>query len=412
MVSPRADERARNRPEREVRRSNRRFRGWPGVCSGSLEMRLVTYDRRGHRRLGAILDGRVVDLPDAVGHPAFPTTLEAFVQSSRGTVMDAARAALAREDVTDHVVKQARVLPPLFPRSLLIPTAPGSLAGEDGTGLERRIAGPEQEIPWPARRRVARLRAEGGRGARSRSRGRPLDGCPSGTCSATRSSATGWRRTRSGDPLGTSEGVPLAIGPCVVTTDELDPQAMFLQAKVEGREMAKGNLNGAARSLFELIAFASRGTTLERADAFALGPFPARDDDPARRLWPGAHGGARGRGDRDPQEPAGTATSRWLRPPRRPRALLLPGRLPRGGALGRLPLLAVLLLPSSVVRGAHLGQIASSHLPLPRFSLDVVVAAARELLASLPSGIDRVQERGAHAGLLQVADRLDRRATW
>ncbi len=52
--------------------------------------------------------------------------------------------------------------------------------------------------------------------------------------------------------------------------------------------MAKGNLNGTARSLFELIAFASRGTTLERADAFALGPFPARDDDPTRRLWPGA----------------------------------------------------------------------------------------------------------------------------
>ena len=91
----------------------------------------------------------------------------------------------------------------------------------------------------------------------------------------------------SGDPLGTSEGVPLAIGPCVVTTDELDPQTMFLQAKVEGREMAKGNLNGAARSLFELIAFSSKGTMLERADAFALCPFPARDDDPTRRLWPG-----------------------------------------------------------------------------------------------------------------------------
>ncbi len=63
---------------------------------------------------------------------------------------------------------------------------------------------------------------------------------------------------------------------------------MFLQAKVEGEEMAKGNLNGAARSLFAMIAAASRGTTLERADAFALGPFPAKDDDPGRRLWPGA----------------------------------------------------------------------------------------------------------------------------
>src|SRR5262249_32579834 len=56
-------------------------------------MRLVTYDRGGQRRLGAILEGEVVDLPDAVGHPAFPTTLEGFVASSRGTVMEAAYAA-------------------------------------------------------------------------------------------------------------------------------------------------------------------------------------------------------------------------------------------------------------------------------------------------------------------------------
>jgi hypothetical protein len=249
-------------------------------------MRLVTYDRRGHRRLGAILDGRVVDLPDAVGHPAFPTTLEAFVQSSRGTVLDAARAALDRADVKNHVVRQARVLPPLFPRSLLIPTAPGSIAGED-VDLERRIAGPEEEIPWPAGaawldyepKVAAVLGLEAADVAADDVRGHVFG----------YTLVSDWvAKDASGDPLGTSEGVPLAIGPCVVTTDELDPQAMFLQAKVEGQEMAKGNLNGAARSLFELIAFASRGTTLERADAFALGPFPARDDDPSRRLWPGA----------------------------------------------------------------------------------------------------------------------------
>src|SRR5919106_4717080 len=113
-------------------------------------MRLVTYDRRGHRRLGAILDGRVVDLSDAVGHPAFPITLEAFVQSSRGTVQDAARAALARDDASDHVVKQARILPPLFPRSLLLPAGPESRESQEDVDLERRIAGPEQVIPWPA----------------------------------------------------------------------------------------------------------------------------------------------------------------------------------------------------------------------------------------------------------------------
>ena len=73
-----------------------------------LPVRLVTYDRGGHRRLGAILEGEVVDLPDAVGHPAFPTTLEALVSSSRGTVLDAARAALARDDVWERAREAAR----------------------------------------------------------------------------------------------------------------------------------------------------------------------------------------------------------------------------------------------------------------------------------------------------------------
>lgn len=254
---------------------------------GLPEMRLVTYDRRGHRRLGAILDGRVVDLPDAVGHPAFPTTLEAFVQSSRGTVLDAARAALARDDVKDHVVKRARVLPPLFPRSLLLPGGPDR--GEEGesAGLERRIAGPEQDIAWPAdaawldyEPKVAAVLAIETKDVETDAVAERIFGY---------TLVSDWvAKDASGDPVGTSEGVPIAIGPCVVTVDECDPQAMFLQAKVDGGELAKGNLNGSARSLFGLIAAASRGTTLERGDAFALGPFPVRDDDPNRRLWPGA----------------------------------------------------------------------------------------------------------------------------
>lgn len=245
-------------------------------------MRLVTYDRRGLRRLGAILDGRVVDLPDAVGHPAFPATLEAFVQSSRGTVIDAALAALARDDVLDHVVKRARVLPPLFPRSLLIPESAGS-----ADDLERRIAGPEQEIPWPAGAAWLEYEPKVAAVLGLETTDLETDAVPEHVFGYTL--VSDWvAKDASGDPLGTSEGVPLSMGPCVVTSDECDPQSMFLQAKVEGQEMAKGNLNGAARSLFALIAAASRGTTLERADTFALGPFPARDDDPARRLWPGA----------------------------------------------------------------------------------------------------------------------------
>jgi hypothetical protein len=254
---------------------------------GLPEMRLVTYDRRGHRRLGAILDGRVVDLPDAVGHPAFPSTLEAFVQSSRGTVLDAARAALAHDDVKDHVVKQARVLPPLFPRSLLLPAGPESRDVGEGIGLERTIAGPEQDIPWPSdaawldyEPKVAAILALETSDVETDAVAARIFGY---------TLVSDWvAKDASGDPVGSSSGVPIAIGPCVVTVDDCDPQSMFLEAKVDGTELAKGNLNGSARSLFGLIAAASRGTVLERGDAFALGPFPPRDDDPNRRLWPGA----------------------------------------------------------------------------------------------------------------------------
>ena len=103
-------------------------------------LRLVTYDRRGRRRLGAFLGGEVVDLPDLVGHPAFPTTLEALVSSSGGTVLDAARAALERDEAERFVVPNARVLAPLYP---------ASLRSTDAFEGGRRVLGPDDEIPWP-----------------------------------------------------------------------------------------------------------------------------------------------------------------------------------------------------------------------------------------------------------------------
>jgi len=241
-------------------------------------MRLVTYDRGGQRRLGAILEGEVVDLPDAVGHPAFPTTLEGLVTSSRGTVLDVARTALERDDVWAWRVTRPRVLTPLFPTSLLAPQA---------MDVERRIVGPEQDVPWPQgaawldyEPMVAAVLAVEMADAGE-------DEVPGGVLGYTL--VSDWRaRSADGAPVGSAEGLPIAIGPCVVTPDELDPQAMFVQVKLDGTGVAKGNLNGAAQSLHRLIAEASRFGTLERGDAFALGPFPAAEGDPGRQLWPGA----------------------------------------------------------------------------------------------------------------------------
>jgi hypothetical protein len=242
-------------------------------------MRLVTYDRRGHRRLGAIFGGEVVDLPDAVGHPAFPTTLEALVASSGGTVMDAARAALERRDEAERaVVKQARILPPLFPTSLLMPHA---------SGVERRIVGPEQAVPWPADAAWIEYEPKVAAVLGHETANTSVDDVRPNVFGYTL--VSDWSaHDATGDPISTSDALPLAIGPCVVTADELDPQSMVMQAKVDGEELAKGNLNGAAENLYRLISDASAIAPLERGDAFALGPFGGADLDPSRRLWPGA----------------------------------------------------------------------------------------------------------------------------
>jgi hypothetical protein len=237
-------------------------------------MRFVTYDRGGQRRLGAILEGEVVDLPDAVGHPAFPTTLEGLVSRSRGTVMDAAQNALARDDAYEWRVKRPRILTPLFPASLL---SPGSL------DVERRVIGPEQDVPWPTG--AAWLEYEPKVAAvlgLETSSSDPFD--PARHLFGYTLVSDWQARDANGGPVVHADGVPIAIGPCVVTADEVDPQVMYLQVKIDGDEVAKGNLNGTATSLYRTIEEASKLAPLGRGDALALNPFR----QPPSELWPGA----------------------------------------------------------------------------------------------------------------------------
>ena len=224
--------------------------------------------------MGAILEGEVVDLPDAVGHPAFPTTLEGLVTNSRGTIMDAAREGLARDDAFDHRVKHPRILTPLFPSSLIAP---------DAFDVERRIVGPEQDVPWPDgaawleyEPKIAAVLGLEASGVFPEDVGRFVFGY---------TLVNDWRaRDATGSPVENADSLPIAIGPCVVTVDELDPQTMFMLVKIDGEELDKGNLNGAAASLLGLISDVSQERPLERGDALALAPFPGHP----RQLWPGA----------------------------------------------------------------------------------------------------------------------------
>ncbi|HSJ51089.1 MAG TPA: fumarylacetoacetate hydrolase family protein, partial [Actinomycetota bacterium] len=224
----------------------------------------MTFDRRGHRRLGALLEGKVVDLPDAVGHPAFPTTMERLVRGNGGTVLDAARAALERDEAEACVVADARLLAPILP---------ASLRSADAIDGARRVFGPGDEIPWPAGAGWLEFRPKIAAILR-RAVGDPLT--PEDTPAAVfgYTLVGDWlARHATGDPMPSPEGVPLSIGPCIVTAEELDPQTAFVTVRVDGEEWVKGNLNGTAHGLLRDLTRASRAEALRPGEAFASSPF-------------------------------------------------------------------------------------------------------------------------------------------
>jgi 2-keto-4-pentenoate hydratase/2-oxohepta-3-ene-1,7-dioic acid hydratase in catechol pathway len=235
----------------------------------------VTFDRRGHRRLGAFLWGEVVDLPDAVGHPAFPGTMEALVARNGGTVLDAARAALERNEVEACIVPNPR---------LLVPLLPASFRSEDAGEATRRIAGPDAEVPWPpgagwldyVPKVAAVLRRtvpKGDRDAEPAVFGYTL--------------VSDWAvRDASGDPTARPEELPFAIGPCIVTPDEVDPQTITLTVRVDGEQWAKGSLNGTATDLLAGVVAAARFDELSAGETFASSPFDVQRQE--QRVWPGA----------------------------------------------------------------------------------------------------------------------------
>jgi hypothetical protein len=236
----------------------------------------VTFDRRGHRRLGAFLGGKVVDLADAVGHPAFPGTMEALVASNGGTVLDAARAALERDEAERFVVPDARLLAPLLPTSL---------RSRDAADGVRPVIGPGEEVPWPEGAGWLQYEPKIVAVLRRPTRGLAAEEAAGAVFGYTL--VSDWAvRDSSGDPTPRPQGLPIAIGPCIVTPEELDPQTVFVTVRVDGEEWVKGNLNGTARSLLVAVAQASRVEELLPGESFASGPFEIPGLE--QRVWPGA----------------------------------------------------------------------------------------------------------------------------
>ena len=274
-------------------------------------MRLVTYARDGLRRLGALVADRVVDLPSAVGHPTFPTSMETLVAADPGT-LDAARLALDGEEVGRHGVTDARILVPLLPASLRDflafedhVKAGSSRRGESVPeawyempvyykGNHRSVFGPDEVVPWPPYTDELDYELEvacvlGGRG-------RDLDEDRAGAMIFGYTLMNDWsardiQRKEMASRLGPAKGKDFAtsLGPCIVTADEIDPGSLDLVARVDGEVWSHGSLGGARWTFPQMIAHVSMGEDVWPGDVYGSGTFGGGCGlDLGKFLWPGA----------------------------------------------------------------------------------------------------------------------------
>jgi len=213
-------------------------------------MRLVTYERGGARRLGAWVGDLLVDLPDAVGHPAFPSTLEGLVTRSRGTALEAARAALANPDhVEQAMVDSPRVLAPL---SLAEPERAAAL-------------GPGGVVRWPE--------------------GLPCEWQPEIACVIGRPGRNVSRAEAPGLVFGyllvstwtPPEGIDgpsvTALGPCLVTAEAFDPAEISLTTRVNRGVWARERIGDARGRFAATIARSSTQRDVVPGELFSSPPF-------------------------------------------------------------------------------------------------------------------------------------------
>ena len=273
-------------------------------------MRLVTYARDGGRRLGALVDDRVVDLPDLVREPGYPQTMEALVDQGAGA-LDAAREALTA-GASAAAVRRPRLLVPILPSSLR-----DFLAFEDHVkagsarrgepvpeawyempiyykGNHRSVYGPDEEIPYPSF--TAELDYELEVACVLGSRGRDLSpeqaaGVIFGYTLMNDWSARDVQRKEMSVRLGPAKGKDFAtsLGPCIVTADELDPSTLRLTARVNGEVWSEGSLGAAHWTFPQMIAHVSRDEDVWPGDVYGSGTFGGGCGlDLGRFLEPGA----------------------------------------------------------------------------------------------------------------------------
>jgi len=198
--------------------------------------------------LGALVGSRVVDLAGLVGHPAFPSTLEALIARPRGTVLDAARAALEREDeLADWAVRAPRLLAPILPPSL----------SEDD---DRWITAPADELVRPPMNGDTRFDVEIA-AVIFRPKKPKLKPSDAGACIFGYTLMQSWL---------TNEAFAAALGPCIVTADEFDPEEDVV-AHVNGKLWSAGKVADATVSFEHQIVDAAKTAELLPGEVFGSG---------------------------------------------------------------------------------------------------------------------------------------------
>ena len=206
--------------------------------------------------MGAFVGSRVVDLAGLVGHPAFPSTLEALIARPRGTVLDAARAALEREDeLAEWTALRPRLLAPVLPPSL-------------SEGDDRWVTAPSAELMRPPLNGDARFDVEIA-AVIFRPKKPKLKPSDAGACIFGYTLMQSWF---------TDEAFAAALGPCVVTADEFDADAEVV-AHVNGKLWSAGRVADAAVSFQQQIIDAARSERLLPGEVFGSGTLGMRHPD-------------------------------------------------------------------------------------------------------------------------------------
>jgi 2-keto-4-pentenoate hydratase/2-oxohepta-3-ene-1,7-dioic acid hydratase in catechol pathway len=268
-------------------------------------MRLVTFETNGALRLGAELDGGILDLQNAAaqaGAAAVPSGIIAFLAAGEAA-MDAARATLAwagREGTgalagrpglfyrEDQVRRRAPLPRPT--KVICLGLNYRDHAAESGAPVPQEpvlfakfptaVIGPDEPILLPATSAEVDYEAELvfviGRGGRHISEGQALRHVAGYTCGHDVSARDYQMRRGGGQWLtGKTFDTFAPIGPALVTADEVpDPHALRIRCVVNGETLQDSNTSQMIFSVPQVVAYLSHVFTLEPGDVVFTGTPP------------------------------------------------------------------------------------------------------------------------------------------